>query len=63
MSTNELPAKSAERFGLATMPLAGGGLRDKWQGLQRRLDDDMVQLAPCDGDREGLRVAGHAETA
>jgi predicted transglutaminase-like cysteine proteinase len=28
-------------------------LHDKWQGLQRRLDDDMVQLALCDGDREG----------
>ena len=31
----------------------GGGLHDKWQGLQRRLDDDMVQLALCDGDRDG----------
>jgi predicted transglutaminase-like cysteine proteinase len=48
-----LPAESAEPFGLAATPLLGGGLHDKWQGLQRRLDDDMVQLALCDGDREG----------
>jgi predicted transglutaminase-like cysteine proteinase len=52
-SIAELPAKSAEPFGLAATPLWGGGLHDKWQGLQRRLDDDMVQLALCDGDREG----------
>jgi len=52
-SVAEMPAKSAEPFGLAAPPLAGGGLHDKWQGLQRRLDDDMVQLALCDGDREG----------
>lgn len=51
-SVAELPAKSAEPFGLATMPLLGGSLHDKWQSLQRRLDDDMVQLALCDGDRE-----------
>ena len=30
-----------------------GGLRDKWLGVQRRLDDEMVQLALCEGDREG----------
>ena len=53
VSVSGLPAKSAEPFGLAAMPLAGGGLHDKWLGLQRRLDDDMVQLALCDGDREG----------
>src|SRR2546423_6560367 len=52
-SIAELPAKSAEPFGLAATPLAGGGLHDKWQALLRRLDDDMVQLALCDGDREG----------
>lgn len=48
-----LPATTAEPFGLAASPLRAGGLHDKWQGLQRRLDDDMVQLALCDGDREG----------
>jgi predicted transglutaminase-like cysteine proteinase len=43
----------AEPFGLAASPLHGGGLHQKWLGLQRRLDDDMVQLALCDGDRDG----------
>jgi predicted transglutaminase-like cysteine proteinase len=28
-------------------------LHDKWLGLQRRLADDLVQLALCEGDREG----------
>ena len=37
----------------ATAVLAGGGLHDKWLGVQRRLDDEMVQLALCEGDREG----------
>jgi len=32
--------------------LSGGGLRDKWTGVQRRLDDEMVQLALCEGDRD-----------
>jgi len=48
----DLPAQSAEPFALATTPLAAGSLQDKWLGLQRRLDDEMVQLALCDGDRE-----------
>jgi predicted transglutaminase-like cysteine proteinase len=43
----------AEPFGLRASPLLGGGLHQKWLGLQRRLDDDMVQLALCDGDRDG----------
>ncbi|KJC47759.1 signal peptide protein [Bradyrhizobium sp. LTSP885] len=44
--------QSAEPFGIATAILDGGGVHDKWLGLQSRLDDDMVQLALCDGDRE-----------
>ncbi|MFX5689060.1 hypothetical protein ABTD94_21830, partial [Acinetobacter baumannii] len=28
-------------------------LRDKWAGVKRSLDDEMVQLALCDGDRDG----------
>jgi len=44
--------KSAEPFGLFTAVLSGGGLRDKWTGVQRRLDDEMVQLALCEGDRD-----------
>ncbi len=52
-SAPDVPAKSAEPFGMAATTLAAGSLHEKWLGLQRRLDDDMVQLALCDGDREG----------
>src|SRR6478672_11120314 len=45
--------KSAEPFGLPTAMLLDGGLHDKWRGVQRRLEDEMVQLALCEGDREG----------
>jgi predicted transglutaminase-like cysteine proteinase len=45
--------QSAEPFGLAASSLSGGGLYDKWLGVQRRLDDEMVQLALCEGDRDG----------
>jgi predicted transglutaminase-like cysteine proteinase len=45
--------RSAEPFGLAASPLGGGGLYEKWLGVQRRLDDELVQLALCDGDRDG----------
>lgn len=48
----EPPAKS-EPFGLAVTTLEAGTLHQKWLGLQRSIDDDMVQLALCDGDREG----------
>jgi predicted transglutaminase-like cysteine proteinase len=48
----DLAARSSEPFGLAAVALAAGSLHDKWLGLQRRLDDDMVQLALCDGDRD-----------
>jgi len=51
------PAESfqrpAEPFGLAASSLSGGGLYDKWLGVQSRLDDELVQLALCDGDRDG----------
>jgi len=46
-------AKTAEPFGLVASPLASGGLLQKWLGVQRRLDDELVQLALCDGDRDG----------
>jgi len=49
----EMATRSTEPFGLATTALAAGGVHDKWLGLQRRLDDDMVQLALCEGDRDG----------
>jgi predicted transglutaminase-like cysteine proteinase len=48
-----LSQRSAEPFGLAATSLSGGGLRDKWLGVQNRLDDEMVQLALCEGDRDG----------
>ena len=50
--SNDLVQRSAEPFGLPASSLADGGLRDKWLGVQRRLDDEMVQIALCDGDRE-----------
>lgn len=44
--------KSAEPFGLFATRLSGGSLLEKWNGVERKLEDDMVQLALCDGDRE-----------
>lgn len=45
--------QSTEPFGQRTSLLAGGGLHDKWLGVQRQLAGEMVQLAICEGDREG----------
>ena len=67
--TLELIRKSAEPFGLSVMELSGGSLREKWIGVERRLDDEMVQLALCDGDREhcvsapALRFLGIVDAA
>jgi len=47
----ELIRQSAEPFGLFASKLSGGGLREKWLGVERKLDDERVQLALCDGDR------------
>jgi predicted transglutaminase-like cysteine proteinase len=47
-----LVRKSAEPFGLFATILFGGGLREKWLEVERKLDDERVQLALCDGDRE-----------
>jgi len=47
-----LMRKSAEPFGLFALTLSWGGLQEKWQGVARKLDDEMVQLALCDGDRD-----------
>jgi predicted transglutaminase-like cysteine proteinase len=38
-------------FGLSSAVLTYGGLRDKWLAVERRLDDERVQLTLCDGDR------------
>jgi predicted transglutaminase-like cysteine proteinase len=48
----ELSGGAAEPFGLAVTPVYGGGLLAKWQGVARKIDDERVQLALCDGDRE-----------
>lgn len=50
--TFKMMRKSAEPFGLVAIKLTAGGLNDKWNGVERKLEDDMVQLALCDGDRE-----------
>jgi predicted transglutaminase-like cysteine proteinase len=47
----DLIRKSAEPFGLFVLKLSGGGLREKWLGVEHKLDDERVQLALCDGDR------------
>src|SRR5476651_1318369 len=48
----EPAGRSAEPFGLSAAALSYGGLRETWLGVERKLDDERVQLALCDGDRE-----------
>jgi predicted transglutaminase-like cysteine proteinase len=48
----DLIRKSAEPFGLLVSKVSAGALREKWLGVERKLDDERVQLALCDGDRE-----------
>ena len=48
----EPAGRPAEPFGLSAAALSYGGLREKWLGVERKLDDERVQLALCDGDRE-----------
>ena len=48
----ELPSGTAQPFGLAATPVSSGSMLAKWQGVARKIDDDRVQLALCDGDRE-----------
>jgi len=48
----EMASRSMEPFGLVAYPLSFGGLHEKWLGVERKLDDERVQLALCDGDRE-----------
>jgi predicted transglutaminase-like cysteine proteinase len=43
---------SDEPFGLYTRPVYNGGLLSKWLGVAHKLEDERVQLALCDGDRE-----------
>jgi predicted transglutaminase-like cysteine proteinase len=51
-ATPEIVGRSAEPFGRSTFQLSEGALREKWRSLARKLDDDAVQLALCDGDRD-----------
>lgn len=42
----------AEPFGGEVRQISAGMLNGKWQALARKLDDERVQIALCDGDRE-----------
>jgi predicted transglutaminase-like cysteine proteinase len=48
----QLTGQSREPFGLSASTLFAGGVRDKWRAVERKLDDERVQLALCDGDRD-----------
>jgi predicted transglutaminase-like cysteine proteinase len=48
----EQTGRSAEPFGLFASTLSEGAFRGKWLGVERKLDDERVQLALCDGDRD-----------
>src|SRR5467141_3112310 len=50
--SSDVIGKSAEPFGLFASTLSFGALREKWLGVERKLDDERVQLALCDGDRD-----------
>ena len=47
----ESTVRSDEPFGRSALTLSWGGVREKWRGVERKLDDERVQLALCDGDR------------
>src|SRR6476661_5863112 len=51
--SSELTGRSTEPFGLFASARSAGALREKWLGVERKLDDERVQLALCEGDREG----------
>jgi predicted transglutaminase-like cysteine proteinase len=46
---------AAEPFGLSASHLSEGGLRDKWLGVERQLDDEMLLLALCQEERRHCR--------
>ena len=48
----QVRAAASEPFGLAAIPVSAGSVYDKWSTLKGGLDDERVQLALCDGDRE-----------
>ena len=48
----EVAGSSSEPFGRGASRLFAGPLREKWRDVERKLDDERVQLALCEGDRE-----------
>jgi predicted transglutaminase-like cysteine proteinase len=48
----ERATEPAEPFGLFATRIDWGGIVTKWLAVLQRLDDERVQLALCDGDRE-----------
>jgi predicted transglutaminase-like cysteine proteinase len=52
-SAPQLSERSAEPFGLFASRIFAGPLREKWRNVERKLDDERVQIALCDGDRDG----------
>jgi predicted transglutaminase-like cysteine proteinase len=42
----------SEPFGPFVSVLSAGGVHEKWLEVERRLGDERVQLALCDGDRD-----------
>jgi predicted transglutaminase-like cysteine proteinase len=51
-SAPQLSEPSAEPFRLFASRVFAGPLREKWRKVERKLDDERVQIALCDGDRE-----------
>jgi predicted transglutaminase-like cysteine proteinase len=51
-ATPDITGRSAEPFGRSASALLAGSLREKWRGVALQLDDEAVQLALCDGDRD-----------
>jgi predicted transglutaminase-like cysteine proteinase len=51
-ATPEIANRAAEPFGRSASVLSAGALREKWRGVAHKLDDEAVQLALCDGDRD-----------
>src|SRR4051794_5981894 len=43
--------QSVEPFGLPVSVLVEGRLREKWLGIERQLDDELLVLARCEEDR------------
>jgi predicted transglutaminase-like cysteine proteinase len=44
--------RSSEPFGLVAATVSAGDFWEKWRAVERKLEDERVQLAICDGDRE-----------